>query len=80
MKNSTENRNLTGARKWNFGCMGPNLPQRIFLLFLVAEYMPVGRVMLRVNLWIQRKLVNGSLGTVEVIVYKCEIRPTESSL
>ena len=38
------------------------------------------RVMLRVNLWIEGKLVNGALGTLKAIVYKLGIRPPELPL
>ena len=35
------------------------------------------RVMLRTNLWIAGKLVNGSSGTIVAIVYKKDIRPPD---
>ena len=36
--------------------------------------------MLRVNLWIKGKLVNGSLGTLKAIVYTLRIRPPKLPL
>ena len=38
------------------------------------------QVMLRVNLWIQGKLVNGSLGTLKAIVHEYGIRPPKLPL
>ena len=38
------------------------------------------RVMLRKNLWLNGKLVNGSIGTVRAIVYKKDVRPADLPL